>query len=243
MFATSSRPLRLTRIALSIAAVIGVGCSIHYNQKLARLRQAHSELREQVGFLEVEDPTKVAISYVPYSDESIPPGVTQAYVWRYRMHIPANYGPCYRTQRGLVKADSPQGRGGSGSSWSSSSPEPKEVLATMALIQSDGKWIFCRSAQGSSSTSNMPDEFDIDSLDDLVIETPVSAKDATRTIETDEAICLMRVREKDLAKKRNGETEKDLYRGFAVYLFSSQHKDAFSAWASGKAESMQEAKP
>ena len=243
LFSTSSRPLRIIRITLSLAAIVGLAGSIGYSRQLAQLRHTHAELREQVGLLEVEDPTKVAIACVSYSEEDIPPGVDQAYVWQYRIHIPANYGPCYKTQRGLVTADSPHGRGSSGGSWSGSNSEAKEVLATIALIHADGKWMFCRTTGGSSSTATMPDEFGLDALEDLVIDVPVKPEHATRTFETDEAICLFRIREKSLAKKRNGDPEIDLYQGLVVYLFSDKHRDAFEAWARGKAESMQEATP
>ncbi|WP_372726157.1 hypothetical protein, partial [Novipirellula sp.] len=217
--------------------------SIGYSRQLARLRHTHAELRAQVGLLEVEDPTKVGIASVSYLQEDIPPGVDQAYVWQYRIHIPANYGPRYKTQRGLVTADSPRGRGSSGGSYSGSNSQAEEVLLTIALIHADGKWMFCRTTGGSSSTATMPDEFAIDALEDLVIDVPVTPEQATRTFEIDEAICLFRLREKSLAKKRNGEPEVDLYQGLAVYLYSDEHSDAFDAWARGKAESMQEAMP
>ncbi|MCM2369028.1 hypothetical protein [Aporhodopirellula aestuarii] len=223
--------------------VVGAVFSIQSNWKLSGLRKTHSKLREQAGFLDVEDPSKVAVSFVPFDKDDIPPGVEQAYVWRYRIHFPANYGTCYKTQRGLVKADSPQGRGGSGSSWSSPKPAAEVVLATMALLKTDGKWIFCRSVGGGSSTSSLPKDFNFEDLDNLVFEPLVSPGDKTRTFETDEAICLIRVREKQLAKKRRGGTEDGLYRGISVYVFNSNHKDAFEAWAKGNATSMKEAMP
>ena len=233
-------PLRgLLRIALSTLAVVGFGYSFHYTQRLSELRQTHTDLRKRVGLLEVDDLRKVSITRVPVPEGAIPPGVSKAYVWQYRIYTPANYGPCYRTQRGLVKADSPQGQGGSSSSWSSPKPEPKETLASMALIKSDDKWLFCRSADGGSSSSNLRDVFAPESFDDLVIE-PVVEEGETLVFDTDEAICLFRMREKELATKRNGEAEKDLYRGFNVYVFSHQHQDAFNAWATGKTSSMKE---
>lgn len=232
-------PLRITRIVLALAVLIGIGFSIRYNLELSRLRETHAELREQIGLLDVADPKKVAIAHVPLPDDAIPPGVEHAHVWRYRIHIPANYGPSYKIQRGLIKADSPQGRGGSGSSWSSPQKNSEEALASMALIKSDGRWIFCRSTGGGSSTSSMPNDFDFDSLDDLVIETAISPDDKTRMFETDEAICLIRLREKTLAKKRNGKNEEGLYRGFSVYLYSAKHRDAFEAWSEGETTSMQ----
>ena len=234
-------PLRgLLRITLTTVAVVGFGYSIYYNERLSKLRQTHTDLRKQVGLLEVEDPSKVTITHVPVSEDAIPPGVSKAYVCQYRIYIPANYGPCYQTQSGLVKADSPQGKGGRASSWSSPQPEPQEVLATMALIKSDGNWLFCNTTGSGSESSSVPDDFAIESFDDLLVE-PVVQEGETRVFDTDEAICLFRLREKELATNRSGETEKDLYRGLVVYVFSQQHHEAFRTWASGKASSMKEA--
>ncbi len=240
---TESRPLRIPRIILILLSLIGIGFSIRCNLELSRLRQTHADLREQVGFLDVADPSQVAISHVPTSDDAVPPGVDQAHLWRYRMYFPANYGASYRMQHGLVKAVSPQGRGGSSSTWSGPKAKSEEALMTIALIKSDGKWILCRSVGGSSSTSSMPKDFDFESLDELVVETPLLPSDKTRTYATDDAICLIRLREKQLAKKRNNKPEKDLYRGFNVYVYGAQHKDAFDAWSQGEATSMKEATP
>ena len=234
-------PLRgLLRIILTVVAVVGFGYSIHCNQRLSKLRQTHADLRKSVGLLEIEDPDKVVITHVPVPDEAIPPGVSRAHVWQYRIYIPANYGPCYQTKHGLVKADSPQGKGGEGNSWASPHPEPRETLATMALIKSDGNWLVCRTTDSGSSSSSLPNDFTFESLDDLVVE-PVVKEGETRVFDTDEAICLFRLREKELATNGNGKSEKDLYRGFVVYVFSQQHQDAFKAWATGTASSMKKA--
>ncbi len=220
--------------------LVGLGYSIYFNQRLSKLRQTHTDLRKRVGYLEVENPDKVAITHVPVAEKVIPPGIDGAHVWQYRIYLPANYGPCYRTQRGLVTADSPQGSGGHGSSWSGAEPEPKEELATIALVKHDGNWILCRTAGSGSSSSSMPDEFSLESLDDLVVE-PVVREGETRVFDTDEAICLFRLREKEFATDRNGMPEKDLYRGLCFYVFSEKHQDAFNAWAEGKTDSMAEA--
>ncbi len=239
MSAQRSPIRRLLRFVLALLAVVGCGYSIYFNRLVSELRQFHADLRARVGLLEVEDPSKVSITRVPFSEDAIPPGVNEAYVWQYRIHLPANFGACYQTQNGLVKADSPQGRGGSSSNWSSPKPEAYEVLATMALIHSDGKWLFCRTADGGSSAYGIPDDFKFESLDELVVE-PVVEEGETRVFDADEAICLLRLREKELATNRAGAPEKDLYRGFVVYFFSRQHEGAFTAWASGRASSMQE---
>ncbi|MFG0290897.1 MAG: hypothetical protein ACF8CQ_22190 [Rhodopirellula sp. JB044] len=231
------------RILLVILAVVGCGYSIVSNQQLSAAREEHMELRKQVGYLKVDDPGKVVVAQIPASDEVVPPFVHQAHVRRFRIHIPSNYGPCFKMQRGLVSANSPRGQGGSGSSWSMGNSEPEEVLSTMALFKHGDKWLMCRSSDGSSSTSSLPKDFVIENLDDFVIDTPVSIGDEARVIDKDEAICLLRFREKELAKKRSGQPREDLYRGFAVYLFSAKHRDAFEAWANGKVDSMKEFQP
>lgn len=232
------------RTLLAVAAVIGFAVSIYYNQALARLRQERSDLQTQVGSLEVTDESKVVISRVPSSDDVIPPGVDRAHVWRYRMHLPANYDDCQARRSGLVSADSPQGEGGGGGGGSSggvSRPEPRRLFITFALIENDGKWLFTNSIAGMSSASNLSQDFKIDSLDDIVIETAVPAGDETCVYDADDAICLLRLREKELAVNSNGKTKKDRYRGFSLYMYSKDRKDAFEAWASGNADSMEDA--
>ncbi|MAP09326.1 MAG: hypothetical protein CMM00_11185 [Rhodopirellula sp.] len=228
---------------LMMLLLVGIGLLIHSNLELSTLRRIHADLRDEIGLLEVEDPTQVTMVAVPTPNDVVPPGVEQAHVWRYRIHFPANYGASFSTQGGLVAANSPQGRGGSSSSWGNPNKTPEELLTTIALVKSDGKWICCRDTGGSSSTISLPDDFDLESLDDLVIETPVALGDKSRSFETDEAICLIRLREKNLAKKRNGETENDLYRGFHLYVYGDKHRAAFDAWARGDTTSMQETTP
>ena len=93
---------------------------------------------------------------------------------------------------------------------------------------------------GGSSSSKLPDDFAFETLNDAVVEHVVEV-DETRAFDADEAICLFRLREKKLATNRKGETEKDLYRGMVVHMFSKTHQDAFRAWAGGKVGSMKEA--
>lgn len=237
---SNSSPFRnLIRVALILSTVAGVGFSLEYNRTLMRLRQDHADLHDQVGLLEIEDAAKVSIAFVPFSEDDIPPGIEEAHAWRYRLYLPANYGPCYLTQRGLITADSPQGRGGSGSSSHGPRAEPIEVITSIALIKNDNRWIFCRASGGGSSTSYLPEDFQFESLNDLIVETVVSNKREVKTFDANEAVCLFRLRERELAKKRNGEPEDGLYRGFSFYLHSTKQKDAFRDWASGKTEQME----
>lgn len=50
------------------------------------------------------DPTLVTMSAVPISQDMIPTGVQRAHVWRDRIHFPANYGPSFKMQTGLIPA-------------------------------------------------------------------------------------------------------------------------------------------
>ena len=242
MIDTSFSVRLFLRTVLILAAVIGFGYSIFFNQQLSTLRQRHAALRARVGLLDVVDPDQVVITHVAVTDDLIPPGVTKAHVWQFRMHIPANYGPYYHNKQGLVKADSPQGRGGSGGSWSSPKPDPIETLATYALIQTDDQWLFCATASDGSSSTVLPNDFTFDSMDDLTIE-PVVTEGETRVFDRDEAICLFRLRKRELAKKRDGTDEEDLYQGYVIYLLSQKHKDDFDAWASGQTNAMRESLP
>ena len=239
MSAKPSRRIGWLRIFLTIVAVAGFASSIYYNQKLFKLRQIRADLQKQVGLLEVEDASQVVITHVPVSEETIPPGVNKAYVWQYRIHIPANYAPSYQSINGMVTADSPQGRGGSGSNTSSPNPEPQEALGSVALVQNQDSWMLCHTSMTGSSSLNMPDGFSFETLDEVVVE-PVVQEGETRTFNVDEAICLFRLREKNPATTGDGENEKQLYRGVVLYLLSQEQQAAFAAWASGNASSMEE---
>lgn len=228
------------RFILAMSAIVGLGCSIYYNRQLSELTREKDQLRETVGYLDVEDVDSVVITRIPVSEEAVPPGVEEAFVWQYRVYFPAGYGPCCTTQSGLIRADTPQGhRGGSSGSYSGSQPEAKKSVLTAALVKDEGKWLFCRTTDGSSSASWLPSEFTFESLDDLVIE-PVVEQGESRVFAPGEAICLVRLRQKDLATKRDGTPEKDLYRGFGVYVYGTKYQQAFSDWVAGKTDAMQE---
>ncbi|MCP4885828.1 MAG: hypothetical protein GY904_04350 [Planctomycetaceae bacterium] len=229
------------RIVLITILVFGFAGAIYLNHKRSRLRAAMTQLQKQVGAWEVGDKSKVVIAHIPVAEDAVPPGVDNAYVWQYRLHLPANYATCYDSTSGLVKADRPGGQS-RGSSSSGPLKEPEQSLVTMALIETDGQWKYCTHLGGSSSVSNMPADFSIESLDDFVVE-PVVNENEIRVFDADEAVCLFRLREKVQATDETGKTKNELYRGCAFYLFSQERKADFNAWARGQRKSMEATQP
>ncbi len=229
----------LVRIMLIIISAVGIVCTIYYNQERSKLRGALTELQMQVGVWKVEDENKVVIARVPLSEDAMPPGVGKNHVWQYRIQFPANYSPCHDHTAGLVKANAPGGQGGRSTSMSGRLSEPEQKLATMAFLEANGQWKFYIRVGGSSNTSMLPPDFSIESLDDFVVE-PVVKGDEIRVFDADEAICLLRLHEKELATDRRGNTIEELHRGCTAYLFSKEQQDTFTAWAQGQRSSMKE---
>ena len=109
----------------------------------------------------------------------------------------------------------------------------------MAFLEVNGQWKFYIRVGGSSNTSTLPPEFSIESLDNFIVEAVVK-KDEIRVFDVDEAICLLRLHEKESATDHRGNTIKDLHRGCSVYLYSQEQQDHFTAWAQGQRDSMKE---
>lgn len=238
---TSSRPptRRFLRDLLLLGISVGLVCSVCLNIQLEGLRRDFRNLQSDVGVLEIDDPAQVAIGWVLSPPELIPPGVEKAFVWRYRIYLPDNYDPYDRSITRLVSADSPAGAH-QGSGWSNRS-KAHEYVASVSLIHSDNGWMVRQQSRGMSSTTNLSGDFLIESLDDLIIEPIVTAENPTRSFTADEAICLLRIREKTPATDNDGKPLEDRYRGIAFYLHSAKRSDAFDAWAAGGADSMAEA--
>ena len=223
---------------IAIAAV-GIVCTLYYNQKRNQLRGTLTELQKQVGVWKVEDESKVVIARIPVSEGAIPPGVGQCYLWQYRIHLPAKYAPCVARTSGLVKANTPGGQGSQSTGMSGQITEPEQTLATAALIEADDQWNFYFRVGGSASSASMPPDFSIDRLGDFVVE-PVVSGNEIGVFDADEAICLFRFRERELATDRRGKTMKDLYVGCNAYLFSADQQKPFTEWSQGQRNSMKE---
>ncbi|MCS7465582.1 hypothetical protein NZK35_02715 [Stieleria sp. ICT_E10.1] len=233
-----SRPRRPLTWLIVLAAAIGIASSIYFNRRLFDLRRQRAQLAEDVGLLEVTDPKRVHVSRVPVGPDEIPPGVEAAHVWKYRIYLPAGYGPCLITGRRAIAADSPRSVGGSDRSSSSKNQDPVETVLTIALIKQETGWIFSRALGGSSSSSALPDDLPVDSLDELVVETAVTAQTPSQSFSVDEPICLLRLRGREPIEPQEGQPT--LYPGIVTYLMEFDRREAFEQWAEGKTDQMPE---
>lgn len=220
-------------------SAVGIACTLYYNQKRNQLRGTLTELQKQVGVWKVEDESKVVIARIPVAEDAIPPGAGKCYVWQYRIHLPAKYAPYIAYTSGLVKANAPGGQGSQYTGMSGQISEPEQKLATVALIEADDQWNFYFRVGGNSSSAGMPTEFSIETLDDFVVE-PVVSGNEIGVFDADEAICLFRLREKELATDGRGNIIKDLYVGCTAYLFNEDQQKAFTEWSQGQRNSLKE---
>lgn len=229
------------RILLLMVIATGLIFTVSANLRLSSLREVHHELLMRVGLFEESDLTKVHVVRAGVPEDLITSEMSNCKIWRYRLSIPAKYHLCYQNHQGLVKADAPGGLGGSSRTWGSPNPEPSEVVFSVSFVQDNGEWTLSVNHIGGASSHAVPKDFDINSVDDLVVEEVVDFG-VTRSFSADEPICLLRIREKNEALNRDGTKKQGLYRGFVFYLFEKQREKAFSAWASGQVSAMQEVK-
>lgn len=226
---------------LALIALAGVVSSFSYSRQLHELRRQRSELTKRVGLLNVTDPERVHVTWVATGEDEIPPGVEEAHVWRFRIYLPANYGPCIYTRSRAVAADSPRSQGGGGSSWSSKEKDPVETQMTIALIKVDGRWMMSRVAENTSSATSFPDDLSFESLGDVVIDTVVSEGEPSTSFSKNDPICLVRVRGKEPIE--NNRTEVELYPGFVCYLVEADRRVDLERWARGEVDAMPEVEP
>lgn len=234
----SSRPRRPVTWLIVLGAAIGITSSIYFNLRLFDLRRQRAQLAEEVGLLEVTDPKRVHLRHVPVRPDAIPPGVEAAYVWKYRIYLPAGYGPSFVTGRRAVSADSPHSAGGRDSSWGGKEQDPVETVLTIALIKQESGWTFSQMRGGSSTSSTLSEDLPLDSLDQFVIEPAVTAETPAKSYSVDEPICLLRLRSRQPVEPQEGETT--LYPGIVTYMVESDLRDAFEQWAQGKTDRMPE---
>lgn len=233
------KPHRLLTGVLLIIAAAGAAMSLYYGQQLRQLKREREALAKEVGLLDVTEPDRVHLTFVPPGDGGPPPGIEEAHVWRFRVYLPANFGPCWMSYRGAIAADSPRHRGGGGSSWGAKQKDPEESQLSVALIKADGRWIISRTAGHSSTTSSLPSNLGFDSLDDLVIETVVNDQTPAKSFSADEPICLIRIRKRVPVEQRKEDTT-TMYPGLAFYLVESDRRAAFERWADGTIDAMPE---
>lgn len=230
----------IIRVLLLTAITMGVVCTIHYNSRLASLRRNHNQLRMRVGFFDVESPERVRVVRTAVPEDLVYPGMEKSLVWRYRVSFPAGYEASYQAGVGLLKADAPCINGSTSTSFGGGNPKSSEMVVAIAFIPNGGQWFLSNKHSGGSSILQLPETFSPESIDDYVVE-PLVDFGVTRTFASDEPICFLRVREKELVVTRNGTQSKNLFRGCAVYGFNGTHVDAFAAWQRGEVNSMKEA--
>ena len=226
---------------LFVLFLIGVAFTIHSTTLLSTLRQRHADLRMDVGLFEEGDASKVRVVRANVPEELRAPGIEDSIVWRFRISFPAHYEACYQSTLGLVKPGSPGGSGSSNTSFGSANPKPSEASVSLSFIKDKGEWICSMNYSGGATSLSVPPDFPIGSLENVVIEQVVDYGDS-RSFDVDAPICLLRIRDKNLATNRDGTQKKGLYNGFSFYVFNAQNEKAFTAWAAGNTASMEEQK-
>lgn len=234
-----SKPRRWFRTLLFVLALGGAVTSFTIGQRLHALRQEIQELSQQVGYLAVRDESQVHIAIIPSDDELIPPGVEQAYVWRFRVFLPANFGLLVMSRAGAISADSPRARGGGGSGWRSGSKEPVETTMTVSLLKTQRGWMLSRMSDGSSGATSLPQKLDLESMQDMVIEPVTSQESGPKSFDVNEPICLLRIRGKEQLAPRGNE-DVAFYPGIYIYMAERQLSDALEQWAQGKIDEIPE---
>lgn len=230
----------VVRIALILVIASGILCTVYYNSRLSSVRRTHTDLRARVGLFDFGDSGKVQIVRTRVPDEFSATGINKAIVWRFRLSLPANYGFCCNTNIGLVKSNAPGGTGGATTNFGSANANASEVDVAISFIELNEEWLVSVRHTTGSGSQSLPKSFPIDCIEDLVVE-PVVDYGVTRTFDGVDAICLLRIREKNFAVSNTGKGKKDLYRGCSVYCFSIEHQDAFFAFQRGEISSMKEA--
>lgn len=233
--------MKLVRILLVIGVVVGLYYSLSVGRDLQELRGINRQLSDQVGRLDVKDPSRVYFSAL--ETELDPSGIDDGIemLWRYRFHFPADYAVGHATFSGLISSDSPR-RGGSGSSSSSSGSalsEAKVDVMTISISKSAHGWSVNQLSDNSSGTSSLRRGLDPSDRENLVIEPVVRPEDGTISFAQDEPICLLRIRSKEPDTSRRSQSADDfdtLYNGFYYYLVPKEVREEFDAQVLGRSD-------
>lgn len=221
----------MLRIAVIIVAALGAVSSIYFGQQRFMLQQELKHLARQVGYLQIQDVTRIHIISMPENDGIVPPGIEAAHVWRFRIYLPAGFSPAVMTRRQAVSANSPRSQGGGGWSSGSAAKESKETELIVSLLKTENGWLLSRTSDGSSNAGSVGPELVFDSLDDWVVEPVVTPMSGAKSFSVDDAICILRVREKEPVNPRDG--NEPLYRGFVVYMYNADHQAIMDQWVDG----------
>lgn len=235
----------MLRITFLLGIVIGCGYLFHYNQRLTQLRRAEAVLKELSGYRDNSDPNESVIIGLPVPDDLIPPTVTNACIFRYRINCPESRSPMLVSKLGKLRSDSPQSVHVLEKTKTNVYRVPNEpIILTLAYFEHKHKGGgYFRLSRGRSSVTSWANATiaSPNSFESLVVESDV-AEGTEREFDTDEAVCLMRIRSREFAIRHDGEIQKDWYQGCVAYLFDDKASDAFDAWERGKISSMSEAR-
>ena len=231
---SNQRYHRTFRVALMLLVIAGVANSLYYGRQRHELRQELTRLARQVGYLNVEDDTRVHVVAIPETADIIPPGVDAAHIWRFRIYLPTGYSNSVMSWSRVVSADSPRSRGGGGRSSGSPNKEPTESELIISLLKTEKGWLLSRKSDGSSGATTLSSELSFDTLDDWVVEPVVTPTSGPKSFAANEPICILRVRGRDAVEPR--EAEPPFFPGFVFYMYDSNYQDIMDQWAQGKIE-------
>ena len=235
--APKSSRFNLITIILILLALAGAYVSLGYSRTLSDLRRQQNDFEKQFGDLKIEDPSKVAIVAVPSTAAQMPPWVTAEDVWIFRVRIPANYATSFSTTTGKVAADSPLTTSSGGGGSDSASPEAREFQLVISTSKNDETLKVNLFTQSGSTALSPPKELNVDSMDELVLETIMEPGDPMRTFTADEAILIWKLRSKTPSDKMLNHTK--LYPSCAIYMYESAQRTAFKRLQRGKSSSME----
>ena len=233
---------RFSPIAILLFVIILAGACVSagYTRTVSNLLREEREFAEVFGDMTIKDPSRVAIIAVSPNATDLPPWVDPENVSIFRVYIPANYGPVLRTNSELIAADSPLHKGGTRSFSDVREPEAVEIKIVISTNFEDGR------IKGSLMTDSISSplsstKMQAKSTDDLVLDTVVKPGQPMRTFAADEAICILRLRDKEPDIKTINQTK--LYSGWAIYLHGETQSDAFDRLADGESSSIKKSKP
>ncbi len=194
-------PLKLLNASLLIAAIVGGIFTYQAGQKHRRLLAEYYRLVNEVGDLEIGDPSKIHV-------RAIDTGEDLHFAWR--VYLPAGF-----------KANWKHNSGGTGSSWNSS---PREFIARVRLLEDDGGRLrmFSKEDGGSGMFG-----FGNRELADLLrgrwdeIEVEQLGSDGIVVIKPDEVAVMLRLRlSDDLKHEAEEKLPKYMFKRFETEFFA-----------------------
>ena len=213
------------RVMLCIAALVGIWCSIGASRQVATLQVELERFTKAVGYMPIKDPTKVYVLALPGESE---------HVWRFRVYLPPNYDAHEAYRYGQISGSTSRHRSASGGASSTGVvPEPVEYFVTIAFLKEKDHWELHTSTRNSRGCGGLGQEFE------KLIETPnaldieVAGADGPEQFDTDEPICLIRMRDRQPVKNQGADKDKDkddpFYNGFFYFIVPRPALPSFEA--------------